>query len=113
MTASMSVVMRCTPWAMTAIPPITIHGAPTSDSALLSVASASSIRDLSGSRRAGTLLDADPTTPHLLDRVFTHGISRAWPSSHGLQRCECGQRMGNRTRGTRPFRRLQLTLRLR
>jgi hypothetical protein len=82
----MSVVIRCTPWAITAIPPITIHGAPISESASLKAASASSIGDRSGPRRAGTLLNAGPAEPHLFDRALTHGVARARPSPHGFQR---------------------------
>jgi len=113
MTASMSVVMRCTPWAITAIPPITIHGAPVSDSASLSAASASSIRDVSGPRRTSTLLDVRPAAPHLLDRPLADDIARAGPSPHGLQRRQGGQRLRHRTRRARPLGGLQRALHLR
>src|ERR1041384_4380685 len=96
----MSVVILCTPCAITAIPPITIHGAPVSDSALLSAASASSIRDVSRSRGTGTLLDAGPAATHLLDRALCGRVARAGPSTHGLQRGQRGQRLGHGSRWT-------------
>src|SRR3954463_9763114 len=110
MTTSMSVVMRCTPCAITAIPPITIHGAPTSESAPLSADSASSIRDRSGTRGAGTPLNAGPAAPHLLDRALADGVPGTRPSPHGLQRRQRRQRLGDGTRRTRSFGSLQLAL---
>lgn len=81
------------------------------ESAPLSAASASSIRDRSGSRCSGTLLDADPAAPHLRDRAVAHGVTWTRPSSHGLERGQRGQRLGHCTRQKRPFGGLQRALR--
>jgi hypothetical protein len=112
MTASISLVMRCTPWAMTAIPPITIHGGPASESARFSAASASSIRDRSRSRGAGMSLDASPAVPHLLDGMLADRIARAGPVTHRLERGQCGQCVGYRARRPRSFSGSQRVLEL-
>jgi hypothetical protein len=54
-----------TPCAMTAIPPITIRGALSSEGASQSAPSASSMREFSGPLAAGTSLNADPAGAHL------------------------------------------------
>lgn len=100
-TASMSVIIRRTPCAMTAMPPITIHGASSSESARRNAASASSIRDRLRARPAGMVLDASSPPPALVDRSLADRIARAGPVAHGFERAQRRQRMGNGTRRLR------------
>lgn len=96
-----------------AIPPITIHGTPAPDKARSSAASASSIRDRSGPRTAGTLLNAGPAAPHLLDRVLACDIARSGPSPHGLERRQRGQGLRHGSCRSRTLGGLQGTLQAR
>src|SRR5882757_5768125 len=109
-TASMSVVIRWTPCAITAIPPITIQGVPSSDKARLSAASAVSIRDRSGSFATRSSLNECPAPPDILGCPFADLIARPGPLPHGFERRQRRQQLIHRTFGTWPFRSLQLTL---
>ncbi|CAN5907809.1 hypothetical protein BH11MYX4_BH11MYX4_04990 [soil metagenome] len=92
-TTSRSVVMRLTPRAITATPPITIQGARVSFSAPASASSADSSRRSPRPRRGpGTCLNPCPSAPDHEDRFLAHGISRAWPLPERferVERCEC------------------------
>ena len=81
----MSVVMRRTPRAITAMPPITIHGTPVALSAL-----ARSARARSSSsprlRLLGTLLNPRPTATHLKNCRLVDWIARTWPQPHRSHR---------------------------
>src|SRR5262249_8288954 len=97
--ASMSVVIRRTPRAMTAIPPITIHGTAVAFSAAARSASAASSLGsplLPGFR---TLLDPRPPAAHLENSRFADQIPRPRPDPHRFERGDRGERLGDGLRG--------------
>ena len=91
----MSVVIRSTPWAITAIPPITIHGASSSDSARCKAASAFSIGERLPARALGMVLDTSPASPHFLDRSLADRIARTGPAAHCFEGGKRRERMGH------------------
>lgn len=111
-TTSMSFVMRCTPCAMTAIPPITIHGGSNLASARVSAISAVSMRDRSPPR-TGVFLDPSPAVADFLDGMLAHRVARSGPSAHGLERRECGEQLGHCPVRARTLSGLQCALQLR
>src|SRR5262249_32348902 len=101
---------RRTPCAMTAMPPMTIHGAPASSSALTSAASASSRSRSPLTRLPGTLLDAHPAATHLFDGALAHRIARPGPLASRRQRGSRRERLGHGLLRVRTFRAHQLAL---
>src|SRR5262249_47534269 len=95
---------------MTAMPPMTIHGAPAPSSARARAASASSRSRSPFARLAGTLLNARPTAAHLLDGTFAHRIAWAGPLARRCQRRRRRERLGHRLLRTRPLRAHQFAL---
>src|SRR4051812_22473112 len=90
-TTSISVVMRRTPRAMIAMPPITIQGTPAARRALAISASAFSSR-FSAPAGLGlllrTLLNLHPTAADLLHAALGDLIAGPGPQAHRLQRVQ-------------------------
>lgn len=89
-TASMSVVIRRTPRAMIAMPPITIHGIPDASSAFVRAASASSIRRSPATRLLRTMLHQCPSAPDAFHALLAHRVARSRPQAHGLESVQRG-----------------------
>src|SRR5687767_3454017 len=93
-TTSISVVMRRTPRAMIAMPPMTIQGTPAARRALAISARAFSSR-CSASAGLGlllrTLLNLRPSAADLLHAPLGDLIARSGPHAHLLQRVQRGQ----------------------
>lgn len=109
-TASMSVVNRRTPRAITARPPISIQGTPMESSERRSASSASSRRRSPRPRRLRTTLNAGPTPPHVQDCLFANRIPRPRPGSCLVQQIQRRQALGNRPRRLRALCCSQLRL---
>lgn len=112
-TASMSVVIRRTPRAMIAMPPITIHGIPDASSAFAKAASASSIRRSPAARLLRTTLHQCPSAPDSLNALLAARVAGSRPQAHGLERVQRGQRLGHGLRRSGAFGRLQAALAVR
>lgn len=71
---------------MTAIPPMTIHGAPLSVNACESASSARSTKRSLLPRLPGILRNTDPATAHLFHGALTHRIAGGRPLSLSRER---------------------------
>lgn len=101
-TTSISVVKRRTPRAITARPPITIHGTRIALSARFSASSASSRRRSPRSRGLRTALDVRPATAQFLDGTFTHGVTRPRPRTRLLEHVQGREVLRDRLHGPWP-----------
>jgi hypothetical protein len=101
--------MRRTPRAITAMPPMTIHGTLVAFSALVRPASARSRRRSLSAGLLGIVLDPSPTAAHLENRRLAYWIARARPHVHRIHGVRGGQRLGHCLRWARPLARSDLT----